>query len=95
MSKKVEVKTDSYPAGWYSNLEETKFSHGTQIMGYVATPYGVVIVECRPYTDHPSTNLYFIWRGIQTRKYINRTYTRRYLITLAGRFAAEIAESDN
>lgn len=62
--------------------------------GDVLTFYGIVAVYTQGddrYDRH--TRLDFVWKGrLHIRNISNRRYTARGLVTLAKRFAAEIAE---
>jgi hypothetical protein len=74
--------------GVWLNATETVTSDGAYRSGYIQTPHGVVGL----YTQigaHPHTALTFIAGGRQHRIWWGRTFTDRWLKTLARTFAEE------
>ena len=69
-----------------------------QIGGSVSTPFGIVAVRSSewPTTGRPlrTTQLEFVRDGRVFTRWYKRTFAKRYLITLARRFAREIVEKN-
>lgn len=88
----MTAETTSYkvsrPTG-YGLTRNTATDGEIWFHGPVRTPDGVVIV----YSDPRSTNLALIRDGREYSRRINRGHGHAYLVTLAARFAKEIADA--
>lgn len=74
------------------DLDEIRYR---RLVMRVNTVHGIVSVDSWRYktdTKYNSTLMEFIHNGMVHLRRINATYQPRYLVTLARRFAAEVAE---
>jgi len=74
----------------YSRVTEKKWSGGTFLTGEIATKHGFVMACTQGDFNMPLTKLEFVWNGFCYVKQWNRNYSKRYITTLAKRFADEI-----
>ncbi|MFN6475230.1 hypothetical protein [Nostoc sp. DedQUE07] len=58
--------------------------------GQVATKYGFVLVYSEKQDNRNYTYFRFIWDGTEYYRGIGKSYSQRYLVTLAHRYAEEI-----
>ncbi len=71
-------------ANWQMSLEDYD-------VGEVNTPYGIISVYMQGCDDYQQiTRLDFVVDGICYTRTWDRRYSRKYVVTLAKRFAAEI-----
>lgn len=98
----MKVKSDnsyevSRPQGW--SLRTEKIDTGDyEISGNVATPHGMVEVSHYGYAGRggkpPSGHTFLRWQNgsrVYSRQLVDGQYSRRYLVTLAARYAAEMS----
>lgn len=97
MRSRVKTATSSAARG-YAVLVTKSHLDGPRpwllTTGYVTTPLGIVGVVVAETRDEPrdnDTRLTFVWRGQIHVRRLNRVLTERGVITVAGRFAREIA----
>lgn len=86
MKKFIHNENSAVGHGW-SNIEESPPPY-RYLSGTVTTPHGSVFVYSKPGTDAHST-LQFVTHGRIYRRRIRRFYSKRGLVTMAKRFAAE------
>lgn len=80
------MKTVSQPFLWSNQLGIPERPYWR---GVVFTKQGIVAFYQQ--TDPDFTTLYFVWQGKQHTRRIDAFYSNRYTVTLARRFAEEIA----
>lgn len=88
----MRIKTINYsqsrPQG---SIVERSTERGWESDGLVFTNHGVVQVISDTYRKNGDTTLRFVHNGRHYIRFIDRYYTPRGLVTLAARFAKEIA----
>lgn len=67
---------------------------GWRSIGHVLTPNGIVNVNSNTYHKNGFTSIHLMHKGKCYLRSFERYYTPRGLVTLAARFAAEIAGGD-
>lgn len=93
---KLEITESEHSALWVQNsLTVEEYPNGNKgLYGYVGTPDGYVEVSgwlCKENSSRNHTTLFFRINGTQPRISYNRFYSKRFVVTLAVRFAAECA----
>lgn len=75
-------------------LKDSRNPDGTDrgCFGYIATEYGFVTVSYTIWTDESRLTLGIILNGTYYGRHHKGPVSRRYIVTLANRFAAEMAE---
>ena len=85
------------PQPYDSNYKLTSPFHllseaGDYIDGYIVDGvYGIVLIDCRK-GENPYSRFRFAYAGVFYLKVIEQSYSKRYLVTLAKRFAEEIIQ---
>lgn len=90
----MKVRDSSWVPGRPMGRIETHQPYGYD-QGVVVTQFGYVSVYAQGARDSkgtPCTSLHFVWKGREYTRYITKRYTRRGMVTLADRYAREIAK---
>jgi len=89
------------PDGYNLTIETGKDNYGEHesVSGYVNTPYGYVNAFCMYWYDSEGKprqcgHLYYTYQGYEYIHRFEKYYSRRYLVTLANRFAKQITQQN-
>lgn len=87
----IDIVDKTYVAtGYGSNIRTDQVADEIHYAGFAATPHGYI----RVYSSPRGTHLTMLHNGRAHERWISRQYQPTYLITLARRFAEDVAAQE-
>lgn len=83
----TDKRTSIYP---HHKIDDHSWDGVVWRRGYVVTRQGIVLVDTNVYNSRHSTRLEMAHNEVWHIRNFNDTYSDRYLVTLAKRFAQEV-----